>query len=94
MKDLAHFKALILQNLSFYQWMNLPQILFEIDERELQKFPNVDQEILLSILRELEKEKLVKGQKKDGDMHWQRVLKSRRKNFRYWYLWLKDFFLK
>ena len=94
MKNTVLLKELILKNLSFYSWMTIPQILFEISEIELQNFPNVDKEKFFSVLKELEKEGYLKSELQGGEVAWIRILKKRKKSFRFWVRYGLDYFKK
>lgn len=51
----------ILANLSLYEFMTLEQFLFDCDQKEVEKFPDLTKDRLLTVLKSLEKRGLVES---------------------------------
>ena len=70
-KKLSDF---ILSTLSYYEAMTIAQIILDFDMEKLKEFPNFDRDILLDILSDLEKKKLLKSTGNNQDKTWIKIM--------------------
>jgi len=63
-------EELILSGLSFYEFLGLEQILFDMDQKILEKYPEITKDKMMDILKKLEKRGLVES---EGGTKWKRV---------------------
>lgn len=70
-------EELILSGLSLYEFLGLEQILFDMDQKILEKYPEITKDKMMEILKLLEKRGLVESQ--DGTK-WKRVFPKRKFN--------------
>lgn len=72
--DLA--KEILLENLSFYEWMNIENILISITPEDLVLIESLTLDELKSCIKELMKEKFVEEKKLDGELKYRRIHKK------------------
>ncbi|PIP92448.1 MAG: hypothetical protein COW00_12455 [Bdellovibrio sp. CG12_big_fil_rev_8_21_14_0_65_39_13] len=67
-------EELILSGLSLYEFLGLEQILFDMDQKILEKYPEITKDKMMEILKNLEKRGLVESK---GGTKWKRVFPKR-----------------
>jgi hypothetical protein len=75
--DNEFLKDILLENLSFYEWMNMENILISIDPKDLTLIHEVGMDQLENCLEELVKNKEVELKVENKEARYKRVMKKR-----------------
>lgn len=67
---------IILENLSFYEWMNIENILISIDPVDLVLIDEISLDDLKDLLDSLVKERRLRAKELDGELKYKRVQKK------------------
>ena len=73
--DSEIIEEILLENLSFYEWMNIENLLISINEQDLVLIREITLDKLKSVLDKLCKESDVQKKKLDGEFKYRRFLK-------------------
>jgi len=69
-------KEILLENLSFYEWMNIENILISITQADLVLIESLSLDELKSILESLIKDGVVEKKKENKEFHYKRIHKK------------------
>ncbi|MBY0415978.1 MAG: hypothetical protein K2Q18_17535 [Bdellovibrionales bacterium] len=77
MDKTQELENIILSTLSFYEAMSFSKIVFDLDTKLLESYPDFDRNQMINILNSLEKRGMVKQTGEGTEAQWMRIHKKR-----------------